>query len=136
MPIAERWNPPLKIDPDYKDFIEYIKLRHSRRLQNLQIKLAILLGLVATLVVLAQGDPLMIGLVVFGFVIICILSYSRERYALDRLEKYVYANAHHEPVSSGLTEWIIYLGIAFYTLLSHTSLCSFIMPWANPIPTC
>ena len=120
------WKPPEKIDPDYGDWIEYVKLRHSRRLQNLQIKLIILAALLAAGIILVNNNRNDVLLAIFGFVVLSTLLYIDERSSLDYLEKEIYKNAQHTKISTSAWRWISYIGITVYVcFMTYLALNSF-----------
>lgn len=122
----KEWKPPKKTDSDYRDWIEYVKLRHTRRLQNLQIKLGVLIALLATGVLLLHSNTEAIALCLFGFILLCVLLYMQERFALDKLEKNVYSNAQHIPIYYSIIDWGIMVGAtAYFCILMYIFLVLF-----------
>lgn len=111
------WTKPKKTDPDYGDWIEFVKLRHARRLQNLQIKLIILTAILAAGIILIGNNKVIIALLLFGFAILTVLLYIDERKSLDYLEKDVYENAQHYPIHKSLRGWIFNISFTIYVCI-------------------
>lgn len=127
---------PDKASPDYADWIEYVKLRHARRIQNLQTKLIILAALLAAVIIFVGDNKNIIVLLLFGFVMLSTIWYIDERLALDGLEKRVYKDAPHTEVLS-INSWrslatslalTIYFCFIAYIILATFGIFNIISP--------